>query len=136
MPEFDVRLANLFPTEGEVPEPFRLPVPLDQREFLVGGSLVPWEGPLQDVISPICRRDGDEIRPVRIGGYPLLTARESMAALDAADRAWDHGRGKWPTLSVADRIACVRAFVQAMKLRRAEVVNLLMCEIGKSLYDS
>jgi glyceraldehyde-3-phosphate dehydrogenase (NADP+) len=60
----------------------------------------------------------------------------AMAGLNAAVRAWDHGRGPWPTMSVAARIAAVETFAAEMLTVRREVVHLLMWEIGKSLEDS
>ena len=60
----------------------------------------------------------------------------AMAGLNAAVRAWDYGRGEWPTMSVATRIAAVEMFAAEMSTVRREVVNLLMWEIGKRLDDS
>ena len=59
-----------------------------------------------------------------------------MAGLNAAVRAWDDGRGLWPTMSVAARVAAVETFAREMSKVREEVVNLLMWEIGKSFDDS
>eukprot|EP01137_Pigoraptor_chileana_P019035 Opistho-2@6367 len=59
-----------------------------------------------------------------------------MEILDAAVKAFDHGRGEWPSMSVAHRIECVEKFTQQMITKRDEVVKLLMWEIGKSLGDS
>lgn len=126
-----------FPTEAEIPDAFRLASPLHQREFLVGGQLVRWDGPQNEVFSPVqLRRDDGTLTAKLLGSTPLLTEKESMAALDAAVRAWDLGRGEWPTLGVAARIEHVERFVGAMRARRAEVVRLLMWEIGKTLKDA
>jgi glyceraldehyde-3-phosphate dehydrogenase (NADP+) len=65
-----------------------------------------------------------------------MDAAAAAAALDAAHRAFDNGRGAWPTMPVAERIRCVEAFAWAMKEKREEVVSLLMWEIGKTLPDS
>lgn len=61
---------------------------------------------------------------------------ESDAALDAAVRAYDAGRGEWPTMKVEQRIACMQDFIRRMVAQREQVVNLIMWEIGKSLADS
>ncbi|MDC1327590.1 NADP-dependent glyceraldehyde-3-phosphate dehydrogenase, partial [Ulvibacter sp.] len=45
-------------------------------------------------------------------------------------------QGQWPTMKVVDRIACMENFVTQMKTKRAEIVKLLMWEIGKNLPDS
>jgi len=66
----------------------------------------------------------------------LLTEKEVMVALDAAVKAYDYGRGHWPTLAVEERIRHVEDFALRIKEQRSAVVKLLMWEIGKSLADS
>ncbi len=66
----------------------------------------------------------------------MLTTKESLAALDAAVKAYDLGHGDWPTKSVQARIEHVEKFLAAMRAKRDEVVKLLMWEIGKPLKDS
>jgi glyceraldehyde-3-phosphate dehydrogenase (NADP+) len=65
-----------------------------------------------------------------------MTSKESALALESAVRAFDHGRGLWPTLSVAERISHLEDFTFLMKEQRDEVIRLLMWEIGKSYGDS
>ncbi len=126
-----------FPTEAEIPEAFRLGAPIHQREYLVGGELRRFEGPLNEVVSPIRLRNADgSLSEKVLGSTPLLTAKEALSALDAAVAAWDLGRGPWPTMGVAERIATVERFLVAMRARRTEVVRLLMWEIGKTLRDA
>ena len=87
-----------------------------------------------------CRRYAKQsvilVRQKRLGSYPLLTEEQSLEALDAACRAYDHGRGLWPTMSVEERIKHVEAFAYKMKEQREEVVKFLMWEIGKTLPDA
>ena len=59
-----------------------------------------------------------------------------MEVLDAAVKAFNNGRGEWPSMSVSQRIEAVEKFTQKMIAKRDEVVKLLMWEIGKSLGDS
>lgn len=127
-----MRLAN----DAEIPEAFRMGAPIEQREWLVGGKLVTWSGPLNEVRSPVWQDLGDGPKPRLLGLTPLLTSKESLEALDAAVKAYDQGRGAWPTMSVQGRIEHVERFVVAMKAQRAEVVKLLMWEIGKTLKDA
>ncbi|MBQ6669172.1 MAG: aldehyde dehydrogenase family protein, partial [Deltaproteobacteria bacterium] len=127
-------MKNLFPARMEdVPEEFRLPEFVDQREYLVNGELRVWRGDFQDVISPIgmASQEGS-----RIGRYPLLTEHEALEALEAARNAYDNGRGEWPTCGVEERIRRIGNFAARMKERRDEVVRLLMWEIGKTLKDA
>ena len=66
----------------------------------------------------------------------MLTKHEALDALNAAVAAYNLGQGEWPTMSVMDRISHVEVFLGKMKEKRAEVVKLLMWEIGKPLKDS
>lgn len=124
-----------FPAPETIPAEFRL-TPLDQRDYLLDGELRQWRGPVQEVLSPICRPTPDGPERQRIGSFPLMDAGEALAALAAAVRAYDSGRGRWPTLPVAERIRHVQEFAWRMKEERAAVVKLMMWEIGKSLTDS
>ncbi|MVZ64673.1 aldehyde dehydrogenase family protein [Sphingobacterium sp. DK4209] len=132
--EFD--LENLFYREEDIPAEFTLDEEIHQREFLSNGAMHPWTGKSSEVFSPICVKTKDGLVRKRIGSYPVCTEKESMEALDAAVKAYDNGRGIWPTMSVADRIACVEQFTQKMIAKRDIVVKLIMWEIGKSFADS
>jgi len=109
---------------------------LDQKEYLVNGTLNKWSGDVQEVLSPIYIQSGSGLSQEVIGSYPLLGPGESEEALDAAVSAYNNGRGAWPAMSVEERLNCVRDFAIKMKEKRTEVVNLLMWEIGKNLPDS
>ncbi len=123
------------PAEADVPESCRVS-PVEQTEYLVGGELRPWDGPSQEVLSPICLRDRGGLAQKVLGHYPLLGEAEALAALDAAERAWGHGGGAWPTMTVAERIRHMQKFTFRMKQRKREVVNLLMWEIAKTAPDA
>jgi len=129
-------LHCVFPAEDAIPDKFKIRHPIDQREYLISGELRTWTGNLNPVLSPVCIMDGAEFKQQVIGSTPLLTSKESLEALDAAVKAYDLGHGLWPTMSVTQRIEHVEKFLQAMRLKRDEVVKLLMWEIGKSLKDS
>ncbi|TWC28042.1 hypothetical protein FBY03_14124, partial [Pseudomonas sp. SJZ079] len=47
------RLDTLFPTLNEIPEQYRLGEPIEQRDYLVDGQLLTWNGPLATVRSPV-----------------------------------------------------------------------------------
>ncbi len=131
-------LTNIFSQESLPPQEYRVDYPYIQREYLCNGVIKKWEGPLQDIHSPICASGSQAggAEPVHIGSYPLLTQREAQEALEAACDAYDYGRGAWPTMDVEERIRHVEAFTYRMKEQRELVVNLLMWEIGKSLPDA
>jgi glyceraldehyde-3-phosphate dehydrogenase (NADP+) len=129
-------LANIFRTEDIIPEHFKISQPIEQREYLINGELKTWDGNLNPVLSPVFIKEGDKVVQKNIGSTPLLTTKESLAALDAAVKAYDLGHGDWPTKSVQARIEHVEKFLAAMRAKRDEVVKLLMWEIGKPLKDS
>lgn len=132
----ELNLASIFYQEEDIPEEFALGEQIDQREFLSNGEMLPWTGQISEVFSPICVKTKDGLQRKRIGSYPVCTEKESMNALDAAVKAYDNGRGEWPTMSVADRIACVERFTKQMIEKKDIVVKLIMWEIGKSYADS
>ena len=125
----------MFPTKDKIPEKYRV-TPLEQNSYLVNGEIVKWQGEQKDVFSPICIADSIETKPFRLGSYPMLSGDCALKALDAAHKAYDLGRGEWPTMSVKDRIKHMLTFVKKMKEQREIVVNWLMWEIGKNLADS
>ncbi len=132
----DPTLDSLFPTADAIPEPWRLDAPMEQRDYLVDGTLRRWDGPLATVRSPVWLKQADGEQQVILGSAPLLDADTALTALDAAVQAYDKGRGAWPTMRVAERIQHVEAFLARMREQRQAVVKLLMWEIGKNLKDS
>ena len=75
--------------------------------------------------------------PYKLIGYsPKMDEKHALKALEAANKAYNNGTGKWPTMKVYERINCMQKFVDLMKGKRDEVVKLLMWEIGKNLNDS
>lgn len=129
-------LSAMFPMPEEVPAQHRLARVASERCYLVDGEVREWRGETIPVSSPICLRGGAGLSRTIIGEVPSMDEAAAAAALDAACRAWDCGRGPWPTCSVAERIEAVEGFIARMLAVREEVVNLLMWEIGKSLDDS
>ena len=131
------QLAQHFPALEDIPAEYRLAEQVHQRHSLIAGRLIEWNGPSKTVLSPVCTRDAatGELRQVEIGSYPVMGEAESDAALDAAVTAYANGRGEWPTMTVAERIACMQEFVRRMAQQRELIVNLIMWEIGKSLAD-
>ncbi|MEN4005758.1 MAG: NADP-dependent glyceraldehyde-3-phosphate dehydrogenase [Methanobacteriaceae archaeon] len=129
------KIDSIFPDEGDVPHEFDFK-PINQTEYLVNGKLRRWDGPVQQVLSPVCVRTSSGFSQKIIGSHPLLTEEESLIVLDAASNAYDNGMGSWPTMRAEERIEHLEEFARQMGERKNEVVNLLMWEIGKSYPDS
>lgn len=117
-----------------IPERFQIKETISQNTYLIGGELKTWTGETSEVFSTISSTD--TYKPTLLGSIPTLGEKEGLDALDAAVDAYNKGQGLWPTMKVVDRIDCMQKFVEQMKTKRAEVVKLLMWEIGKSQPDS
>jgi len=106
-------------------------VPFNQ--WLVNGEIRTWTGECCNVHSPILIKGGkDNI----IGSYAMLTEKEAVEALQAAQQAYNNGRGVWPQTPVKERIRLVEEYVHQLKAKRNEIVNLLMWEICKNAGDA
>eukprot|EP00762_Andalucia_godoyi_P005330 ANDGO_06816.mRNA.1 NADP-dependent glyceraldehyde-3-phosphate dehydrogenase len=114
-----------------------VPVPSEHvRHFLVNGQLTPWEGPAEQVYSPTRFQGASELEKICIGSFPLLTATEAIAATQSAQQAYANGRGTWPGMTPAARIACIEAFVAGMTAVKPRLVDMLMWEVSKGKTDA
>ncbi|MCM4158206.1 NADP-dependent glyceraldehyde-3-phosphate dehydrogenase [Gramella sp. AN32] len=107
---------------------------LHQETYLSNGKLIKWNAKKDEVYSTISSTQ--EYQPTLLGTVPHMDKKAALEVLDSACEAYGKGQGKWPTMKVSQRIECMEAFVEKMKVRREEVVKYLMWEIGKSLPDS
>lgn len=130
------QIKNIFPLATEIPGELLNNMPFIQKEYLMNGEIHVWEGPRQEVLSPVRVTDDTGQKPLYIGEYPLLTEVQALQALDSAVAAYDHGQGVWPTMSVAERIGHMERFIFRMMEEKDRVVRFLMWEIGKSLENS
>lgn len=129
------QIEKIFPEKLNLPENINLPFPIIQSTYLINGELLEWDGPIEEVFSPIYFKENDLLKNV-IGSYPLMDKKTSLKALEAAKVAYNSGQGEWPSMPLKQRIECFKKFVLLMKEQRNTVVKLLMWEIGKSLKDS
>jgi glyceraldehyde-3-phosphate dehydrogenase (NADP+) len=138
--EFHARLDSLFPElSATPPEADFAPgggVCTRGLEYLIDGEVRRWSGPTEEVLSPIAVRSGDRLARRLLGPAAKLSREEALAGLEAAVRAWDLGRGRWPAMRVGARLEAILAFVEKMRAVREQSVRLLMWEIGKSRADS
>jgi len=126
---------NLFKSENEIPEEYKVPI-IHQREYLLNGELVQWNGDVTEIYSPVCIPTKNGLERKLLGSIPNIGPKEALDVLDACVKAYDNGLGEWPTMSVEDRIKCMQKFVYLMIKERDLVIKLLMWEIGKTLPDS
>jgi glyceraldehyde-3-phosphate dehydrogenase (NADP+) len=133
------KIETMFPKQAEIPAEADFAPGGTYRGgelYLIDGEVRRWDGRTEDVLSPVCVEVNGRTERRRMGPAASLGQEEALAALAAAVRAYDRGRGKWPTTTVAGRIECMERFVGEMKQVREESVRLLMWEIGKTRPDS
>lgn len=102
-------------------------------KYLIGGDLKEWKGEKSEVYSVIKNNNN---LPTHLGSIPYLDEAAAISAVEQADIAYNRGRGKWPTMSVQQRIDCMQKFVDEMEKYRHEISNLIMWEICKSKKDA
>ena len=126
---------DIFKSENEIPEDYKVPV-IHQREYLLNGELVQWDGDVTEIYSPICIPTENGLERKLLGSIPNISPQDALDVLEASVKAYDNGLGEWPTMSVEGRIKCMQKFVYLMIKERDLVIKLLMWEIGKTLPDS
>ena len=135
MSSVQTNFNHLFKSENEIPEEYKVPI-LHQREYLLNGELVQWNGETTEIYSPICIPTENGLERKLLGSIPNISPQDAMDVLEASVKAYDNGLGEWPTMSVEGRIKCMQKFVYLMIKERELVIKLLMWEIGKTLPDS
>ena len=100
----------------DIPEAYKIDSLLHQTTYLVNGELKNWDGETAEVHSTISSTP--KYKKTLLGTIPQLGEKEAIEVLNSATGAYDNGKGLWPTMKVADRIACMETFVEQMKLER------------------
>ena len=54
-------LQHIFPQVAQIPNEWQLQELIEQREYLVNGELRIWEGPMNEVVSPVSIDNGNSI---------------------------------------------------------------------------
>jgi len=66
-----------------------------------------------------------------IGRAPLASNEQTDAAIDAARIAFD--RGIWPRMSIKERVVVMQRFLDYLRSKKAEIVQLIVVEAGSTL---
>lgn len=123
------REAKAMPAAApSAPEYFHLPWPIEQKEFLIGGNLISWNGPMETVSSPFC--------PHPLGSVPRLDRDTAFQALEAAKASWREGTGGWALASVGQRVAALETFWHRLREIQEKLARFILWEIGKSWEDA
>ena len=124
-------------TYSSIPKEYAIDQTIAHSTYLINGQICSWNGSTAKVYSSIqTENKNSEFGPTLLGTVPDMDEDSALKALHAADNAFQKGQGQWPTMKVSERVACMQKFVDLMKLKREEVVKLIMWEIGKNLSDS
>lgn len=111
--------------------------------YLIGGRVLHWPGPFEEILSPMTedggaakagRRSSSAGRPgarIVLGRSPLLGSREALAALKAARTAFASGTGEWPSMTLAERAGRIETFIARLVRRKALISSGMMWEIAK-----
>jgi glyceraldehyde-3-phosphate dehydrogenase (NADP+) len=127
---------RLFPRIIDIPEEHFLKEEIHQNYFLMDGMICPWNGNREYVYSPVLTGENGEFNRALIGSYPLMDENAAINILNAAEEAFDHGRGEWPTMNIERRLNYLVGFFNRFKSKEEEIVKLLMWEIGKPLEEA
>ena len=124
-------------TYSSIPKEYAIDQTIAHTNYLIDGQIGTWDGNTAEVYSSIqTENQKGEYGPTMLGTVPDMNEKAALDALYAADKAYNKGQGQWPTMKVSERVACMQKFVDLMKLKREEIVKLIMWEIGKNLNDS
>jgi len=107
---------------------------VDGRKVLLDGKVLPWTGAVAEVTAPILEAGTD--KRILIGYQARFAEEDSLKALDAAVKSWNHGRGEWALASPSHRISKIEQLVEELKPKRDEIINVLMWEICKTKADA
>jgi glyceraldehyde-3-phosphate dehydrogenase (NADP+) len=112
---------------------FDAPARIHWNQYLIDGKMQTWSGEMEQVYSPMGKAGAEgSIVKTHLGESPLLGAEVGLEALAAAKKAYNNGRGHWPTASTSDRVAAMEHFLKLMIVKREEVSTMLMWEIAKN----
>jgi len=107
---------------------------INMKNVLLNGTLKSYNGKFINVYSPIYYQ-GTEERAL-IGSYPDMTPEDSIKAIHAAKKAFDNGKGEWPSMTPYERINVMNKFLEGLEKSKIEIAKAIMWEIGKSWNDS
>ena len=65
-------IQHVFPRATDIPEAHLKYIPCIQTGYLVNGEIRVWDGPRQEVLSPVWMANDNGPKPFSIGEYPHL----------------------------------------------------------------
>ncbi|MCA1764522.1 MAG: aldehyde dehydrogenase family protein, partial [Flavobacteriales bacterium] len=112
---------------------FDAPPKIHWNQYLLDGKLHTWTGEMEQVYSPMGGVNSDgSVEKTHLGESPLMSSEMGLKALTAAKKAYNNGRGYWPTTATETRVEAMEHFLKLMIAKRDEVSTMLMWEIAKN----
>jgi glyceraldehyde-3-phosphate dehydrogenase (NADP+) len=107
---------------------------IDGKFVFMNGVIEPWAKESDEVSSPIL--DSQTGERIVIGSMSRMSEADALNVMASAKKAWNHGQGIWPQMTMNDRIKTIENIVSSLKLKREVIINALMWEICKNHVDA
>ena len=129
-------MLSIFPFEKDVPPDMLKGIPVRRKDYLREGRVDNWRGPFREVTSPLLIRTVAGLSQKSIGSVPSMDEEASIGLLHEARKAFNNGRGEWPSLPAGERARRFEEFLNGMETAREDIVRLLQWEIAKTAQES
>ena len=107
----------------DIPESYR-PQVTNFNQYLIDGVLKTWNGNMANVYSTIrTENENGEMHPTLLGSVPDMESESALDALESAKKAFDRGKGQWPTMRVRERLNCLKRFAVVGDLPFVEIAT-------------
>lgn len=116
--------------------------PMENPPMIEGKSWIPDSVQQDKEVFGCCQQSDDSssssssLKPSVIGSMPQFSTEETMQVLEKAKKAWNHGNGVWPQMTLEDRIQTILKFLDNLQSQRSAIIQILMWEIGKNYNDA
>ena len=127
----DPELIDLFPKTLDSLKSY--PPQLRGNTYLLDGEILEFTKSTEAIASIITTQDGSEIP---FSSFARCNKEIAIKALDSATRAFDKGRGVWPSMSMKQRAERMAAFLEDFRQLKDQLAAALMWDICKSQKDA
>ena len=81
-----IKKQNLFPRTTDIPQTLLKGIPCIQTGYLVDCKIQVWDGPRQEVLSPVWMANDNGTKPFSIGEYPHLHRAGSQKEITVVEK--------------------------------------------------
>lgn len=126
--EFKPVYGSAIGISKEQQDTFRIPF-VDGGQVFVHGHIKAYNGKITNVTSPIVNLETSQ--PIVIGRMAQMSEDDLPSIIETATQAWDDGQGVWPQMTFSERITALEHAMELLRLRREEIIDILVWEICK-----